>query len=414
MNRSSQPPALPRPGSTGQTADQTTATPSLSCRRSTRSPAAVSTLAAGLFLGATAAAGPHPPAAGLPGSDAIAADDPRIRGWALEVTALVRGPEEINDPLSLPASYGSAASAVGSADVIGLRDQPDPDSPLPKPSVSLGDGGSITLRFDPPIADGPGPDLAVFENGISFNGGRSFFMELAFVEASSDGSTFIRFPALSETPATTQLGAYAAIDPTDLHNLAGKYMAGHGTPFDLAELAGTPGLHTGAITHLRIVDVVGSIDPRFARHDARGRIINDPWPTFLTTSGFDLDAVAVLHQAATTYAAWRTAFPWASPDSDPEADPDADGVPNLQEYAFGLPPLDPHPAPPMEIIATADGWAAVPPAVQPTARDLAVDAETSPDLRVWSLRPGPGSVPLGPVHGRPMYCRLRLRLVSPP
>ena len=371
-------------------------------------------LAAGQLLSAPAWGGPHPPAAGQPGSDAIAADDPRVLAWAVEATALVRGPEEIDDPSSLPASYGSETSALGRADVLGDQDQPDPGSPLAKPAVSLGDGGSITLRFDPPIADGPGPDFAVFENGISFNGGRSFFMELAFVEASSDGAGFAQFPAFSETPTTAQLGAYAAIDPTNLRNLAGKYAAGHGTPFDLAELAGTPGLNTGAVTHIRIVDVVGSIDPRFARHDSLGRIINDPWPTFLTTSGFDLDAVAVLNQAATGYAAWRAALDWAAPDSDPDADPDADGVPNLHEYAFGLPPLLPQPAPPIALAATDDGWVAVLPAVRTAAADVSVEAETSPDLRVWTARPGPGPVRLGPVHGGPAYCRLRVRLLSPP
>jgi hypothetical protein len=371
-------------------------------------------IAAAHALSSTATAGPHPPAAGRPGSDAIAADDPRVRAWAVETTALVRGPEEIDDPFSLPASYGSSASALGRADVLGSQDQPEPGSALPKPAVSLGDGGSITLRFDPPIADGPGPDFAVFENGISFNGGVSFFMELAFVEASSDGSTFARFPAFSESPATAQLGAYAAIDPTNVRNLAGKYIAGHGTPFDLAELAGTPGLDTRRVTHLRLVDVVGSIDPRYARRDSIGRIINDPWPTFLTTSGFDLDAVAVLNQAAGGYAAWRASFPWTAPDSDPDADPDADGVPNLHEFAFGLPPLLPQSAPSIELAATADGWLAILPAVQADARDLSVEAETSPDLRAWTARPGPGPVHLGPVHGGPAYCRLRLRLVSPP
>jgi hypothetical protein len=371
-------------------------------------------IAASHLLGASATAGPHPPAAGKPGSDAIAADDRRVRAWAVEATALVRGPEEIDDPFSLPASYGSEASALGRADVLGTQDQPEPGSPLQKPAVSLGDGGSITLRFDPPIADGPGPDFAVFENGISFNGGASFFMELAFVEASSDGTTFARFPALSETPATTQIGAYAAIDPTNVRNLAGKYIAGYGTPFDLAELAGIPGLNTRAVTHLRLVDVVGSIDPRHARHDSLGRVINDPWPTFLTTSGFDLDAVGVLHQAATGYAAWRASFDWTAAESDPEADPDADGVPNLHEFAFGLPPLHPQPAPSIELAATADGWVAMLPSVPAAARDLTVEAETSPDLRVWTAQPGPGPVRLGPVHGAPAYCRLRLRLVSPP
>ena len=32
--------------------------------------------------------------------------------------------------------------------------------------VSLGEGGTITLRFEPPISDGDGDDFAVFENSV--------------------------------------------------------------------------------------------------------------------------------------------------------------------------------------------------------------------------------------------------------
>ena len=370
-------------------------------------------LLAAAAAAATAHAGPFPPAAGRPGSDAVAADSPDIVAWATAVTALVRGPEEIDDPSSLPASYGSAESALGRADVVSTTDQPEPDTLAPKPSVSLGDGGSITLRFDPPITDGPGPDFAVFENGISFNGGASFFMELAFVEASSDGLTFTRFPAFSETPTAKQLGAYAAIDPTNVLNLAGKYVAGYGTPFDVAALAPTPGLNPLAISHIRVVDVTGSINPLYARYDSLGRIINDPWPTFLTTSGFDLDAVGVIHQAAPvgTYAAWSAGFVWPPDSGDPAADPDDDGQCNLMEYALGSSPLTPGPQPSPALTVTPAGWVAVLPALSPDARDVIADAEISTDLKSWTLRPGTDPVDLTPAApGTSMFCRLRLSL----
>ena len=45
---------------------------------------------------------------------------------------------------------------------------------------------------------------------------------------------------------------------------------------------------------MRIVDVIGSIDPQFACRDSEGHIINDPWPTPFSSSGFDLDAVGVI------------------------------------------------------------------------------------------------------------------------
>ena len=50
-------------------------------------------------------------------------------------------------------------------------------------------------------------------------------------------------------------------------------------------------------THVRVVDVVGSIDPQWATYDAYGHMVNDPFPTISYSGGFDLDAVGVLHTA---------------------------------------------------------------------------------------------------------------------
>ena len=72
---------------------------------------------------------------------------------------------------------------------------------------------------------------------------------------------------------------------------------GYGTPFDLEELRGSEGLDIDRITHVRLVDVVGTIDPQYATRDYKGRIVNDPWPTNDTiwgSGGFDLTGVAVL------------------------------------------------------------------------------------------------------------------------
>jgi hypothetical protein len=41
---------------------------------------------------------------------------------------------------------------------------------------------------------------------------------------------------------------------------------------------------------------LGSLDNNFAKRDSRGVKINDPWPTPFGSSGFDLDAVGVIHQ----------------------------------------------------------------------------------------------------------------------
>ena len=72
-------------------------------------------------------------------------------------------------------------------------------------------------------------------------------------------------------------------------------MANYGTPFDLQELADTPGLDVNNITYVRIIDVVGSLDSQYASHDLKGHRVNDPWPTPFASCGFDLDAVGAIN-----------------------------------------------------------------------------------------------------------------------
>ncbi len=267
-------------------------------------------------LAGPALAGPYSPAAGQPGSDAIAAGDSRFTTWATHCV-VVRGPTEIGYEGSTFASYGTDSAATGASDAT-------PDSPYPV--VSLGDGGTATLEYSQPFGDVPGPDLAVFENGFFTN-----FLELAHVEVSSDGVNFFRFPSTSLTAA---LGEEGSVDPSDVRNLAGKYTASFGTPFDLAELRNiSPLLDIQRITHVRVIDVIGTDDPVLASFDAAGHIIIDPYPTPYFSGGFDLDAVGAFSQTTTTFAAWKTAH--AITDPDPAADTNRDGVPNLIEYLTG-------------------------------------------------------------------------------
>ena len=152
--------------------------------------------------------------------------------------------------------------------------------------MPLGDDGSLVLTFPAPIADGAGPDFAVFENAFSTE-----FLELAFVEVSSDGTNFFRFPThCLETNWIDTYAATNATDPTAYGGFAGKHVQGTGTPFDLRELAGTPGLDVHRVTRVRLVDVKGD----GSRTDGYGNPIYDPMPTF-GSGGFDLDAVGVLH-----------------------------------------------------------------------------------------------------------------------
>ena len=223
--------------------------------------------------------GPFCGPVGTDGCNAIAANDNQIVAWATNVV-VTRGPQNISNPNSPLASHGTDADAVGPATMNNSMEV-----------VSLGDGGSALITFERPIRNGEGPDFAVFENDNIGN-----FLELAFVEVSSDGEHFVRFPATSLTPTETQTGSFALTDPTFINNLAGKFRIGYGTPFDLAELADSANIDLDNIVYVRVIDVVGCINPQYATYDAFGHIVNDPWPTDFASSGFDLAGVGVIHQ----------------------------------------------------------------------------------------------------------------------
>lgn len=225
------------------------------------------------------------PPAGQLGSTAIPADSPLFIAWATGCV-VEPGPMNIANPsLGLAGSGYPAENAVGVANgTYGV--------------ACLGDGGVATLTFRSPIANGSGPDFAVFENG--FKSGQNYFLELAFVEVSSDGEHYFRFPAITNVQYDTQLGGFATIDPTQIHNFAGKYEAMYGTPFDLDDIEDNPLLNKYNVTHVRVIDVVGSIDPLYATYDSQGHPVNDPWPTPFASSGFDLDAVGVINDLTNT------------------------------------------------------------------------------------------------------------------
>jgi len=213
---------------------------------------------------------------GTEGCTAIKFDSPYILGWATGCT-INRGYQDIASP-TVVTSYGTESAGIG------------PSSESTLDAVSLGDGGTAILTFDIPIQNGEGFDFAVFENALNHT-----FLELAFVEVSSDGEHFVRFPATSNTQSTVQIGNAGSVDATQINNLAGKYIVGWGTPFDLQQLADSANLDINSITHVKLVDVVGTIDPQYASRDQYGQIINDPYPTDFYSGGFDLTGVAVLN-----------------------------------------------------------------------------------------------------------------------
>lgn len=223
------------------------------------------------FAGWSQSFAPEP---GITGSTAIHKDSSAITFWADNVT-IERGFLDIADQSQGYASYGVASDAEGPADGISV--------------VSLGDGGIATYYFSEPVSDGNGPDFAIFENGFA-----DHYIELAFVEVSSDDLNYFRFPAISEAPTVVQLSNFDFSNCRYFYNLAGKYRANYGTPFDLAELDSISGLDINAITSIRIIDVVGSINPNYGTTDDLGTLINDTYPTAFPSGGFDLDALALL------------------------------------------------------------------------------------------------------------------------
>ena len=201
------------------------------------------------------------------GADGIAATNPAFLCWADRVFDYSPGAVLSNQFLNATNALGPAAASGTGLGSLAV--------------ASLGDQGSITLGFPRPIADGPGPDFAVFENAFA-----DAFLELAWCAVSSDGTNFFRFPG--HCLATEPIEDFT--DPTAYGGFAGRHVQGFGTPFDLRRLAGTPGLDVRRVTHVRLIDIRGDGSTR----DSYGNPVYDPHPTF-GSGGFDLDAVGVLN-----------------------------------------------------------------------------------------------------------------------
>jgi hypothetical protein len=164
--------------------------------------------------------------------------------------------------------------------------------------LTLGEGGSVVLGFDFVLHDGPGADLAVFENGFMF-GGDQVFAEVGFVEVSSNGTDFARFPSRFAPPAAggTPMGTFAGLgggmpvianvaqDPDSPFDPA---HAG-GEALDFADLAADP-LVVGGQLDLQDVHFVRLVDVTPGSTDSQGTVISSA-----ALGGVDFDAVAALH-----------------------------------------------------------------------------------------------------------------------
>jgi len=207
--------------------------------------------------------------------------DGTLVAWASQVVASVRGPQNYLDLAAGLASYGVET------DILGAAGTP----------FSLGDGGSVTVAFDVEIANGAGPDLVVFENGFVWNG---VYMELGFVEVSSNGTDFARLPSICRQDSV--VGPWDTSDPALFYNLAGNYVGGTG--FDLQDLvvAGEPLVLSGAvdlqhIVFVRVVDVIGDLTGN-ATQDYFGHPVADPYPSSGAGSGMDVTGIAVINTGA--------------------------------------------------------------------------------------------------------------------
>mgnify|MGYP004512331185 CR=1 FL=1 len=239
----------------------------------------------------------YAPQAGTAGTTAISKDSPLFKSWANGCT-VVRGLQQINGTTGAYANAGTDTNGTGIANGS---------------VVSLGDGGTATVTFSKAIANGSGFDFAIFENGFASGSSGKAYLELAFVEVSSDGVNFFRFPSHNEYPSnyiqnSTDAGGpgFATMDARYLNNFAGKYIGSYGTPFDLSDLPDNALLDKSKITHVKIIDVVGTNADGYKTFDSFGNVAVDPFPTPFASSGFDLDAVGVINEAAVLSAAEST------------------------------------------------------------------------------------------------------------
>jgi hypothetical protein len=250
--------------------------------------------------------------------DVNAVINPVFRGWATEVVSYRPAP-------GLDAQWSEPNMALGpvtgsNIDIVSLGDLSDRQISEGTPP------GQITLSFDEPIRQGNGYDFVVFENGfVSSIGDDSvsgqIFAELAYVEVSSNGVDFVRFPAVSLTAEPVDY-LQGTVEKSNIYNLAGKHSNAYGTcigtPFDLGEITDYPDVVSGLVDiddvkYVRIVDIPGSgdfydeaimhIDPNtWPVWDfyTDNHPIYDAWNTTTVplhpSGGFDLEAIGVLKE----------------------------------------------------------------------------------------------------------------------
>lgn len=142
-----------------------------------------------------------------------------------EIVAAVPSAGPFGDPALAVNGVRGGGQTAGSLDVF-----------------SMGFEDALVLAFADPVADGDGPDLAVFENPFDVEGGGRFF-DPVVVEVSADCASFVPFPVAHEgdwdADASTWSG-FAGLTPVLLHEEGNPVdplsEAAGGDRFDLAEI----------------------------------------------------------------------------------------------------------------------------------------------------------------------------------
>jgi hypothetical protein len=204
---------------------------------------------------------------------AIPSNSSRFLEWANNISPLASG-------LTHFAPRGSTTISLTGFNSLGDLDD-----------TQIGNGesaGFLTVTFPHGISNESGPDFAVFENGFTFGSPNGLFADLAYVEVSTNGIDFVRFPNLSLNTAPVQgSGAFAGYDMSNVWNLAGKHAQGFGTPFNLDDLLTNALVLSGQvdlnnIQYIKLVDIPGN----GAFKDSFGNSILDNWLT-TGSGGFD-------------------------------------------------------------------------------------------------------------------------------
>lgn len=190
-------------------------------------------------------------------------------------------------PFESGAFYVEGVESFSPGDGAGFNQDGLPDIVLGPPKgegtskgsldvVSLGAAGEIVLAFgDHGIVDGPGPDLVVFENAFWPGGDATkVWAELGEVSVSDDGKTWLTFPCDTNGDGDGHFPGCAGVTPTL------EYDADQLVPLDPAESGGDAfDLADVGLQHARFVKI---------------RDLETLKPGG-TTTGFDLDAIGVIH-----------------------------------------------------------------------------------------------------------------------